>query len=73
MQPLRPVYTGDFWCDFSCDFLLLEDVKEWVNYKCSMLSNLITTSLSNLLFHILQKEKIATKIAAKTARVNGPL
>jgi hypothetical protein len=25
---LRPVYTGDFRCDFSCDFLLLEDVKE---------------------------------------------
>jgi hypothetical protein len=24
----RPVYTGDFCCDFSCDFLLLEDVKE---------------------------------------------
>ena len=22
---LRPVYTGDFCCDFSCDFLLLED------------------------------------------------
>jgi hypothetical protein len=31
------------------------------------------TSLSNLLLHILQKEKIATKIAAKIARVNGPL
>jgi hypothetical protein len=29
--------------------------------------------LSNLLLHILQKEKIATKIAAKIARVNGPL
>ena len=29
--------------------------------------------LSNLLLHILQKENIATKIAAKIARVNGPL
>jgi hypothetical protein len=29
--------------------------------------------LSNLLLDILQKEKIATKIAAKIARVNGPL
>jgi hypothetical protein len=27
-EALRPVYTGDFCCDFSCDFLLLEDVKE---------------------------------------------
>jgi hypothetical protein len=27
--PLRPVYTGDFCCDFSCDFLLLEDMKEY--------------------------------------------
>jgi hypothetical protein len=27
-SPLRPVYTGDFCCDFSCDFLLLEDVKK---------------------------------------------
>ena len=26
---LRPVYTGDFCCDFSCDFLLLEDMKEY--------------------------------------------
>jgi hypothetical protein len=60
------IYTGDFCCDFNCDFLLLEDVKEWVSYKCSRLWNLITTSLSNLLLHILQKEKIATKIAAKT-------
>jgi hypothetical protein len=34
--------------------------------------NFITTSLSNLLLHILQMEKIATKIAAKIARVNGP-
>jgi hypothetical protein len=25
---LRPVYTGDFCCGFSCDFLFLEDVKE---------------------------------------------
>ena len=66
----RPVYTGDFCCNFSCDFLLLEDVKKWMSYKCSRLWNLITTSLSNL--HILQKEKIATKIAAKIARVNGP-
>jgi hypothetical protein len=32
----------------------------------------ITTLLSNLLLHILQKEKIATKIVAKIARVNGP-
>jgi hypothetical protein len=63
------LYAGDF----SCDFFLLEDVKEWMSYKCSRLSNLITTSLSNLLLHILQKEKIATKIAAKIARVNGPL
>ena len=31
------------------------------------------TSLSNPLLHIFQKEKIATKIAAKIARVNGPL
>jgi hypothetical protein len=45
-------YTGDFCCDFSCDFLLLEDVKEWMSYKCSRLSNLITTSLSNLLLHV---------------------
>jgi hypothetical protein len=67
--PLRPVYTGDF----CCDFLLLMDVKEWMSYKCSRLRNFITTSLSNLLLHILQKEKIATKIAAKIAHVNGPL
>jgi hypothetical protein len=37
--------------------LLLEDVKEWISYKC----------LCNLLLHILQKEKIATKIAATNA------
>ena len=35
--------------------------------------NLITISLSNLLLHIIQKEKIAPKIAAKFAHVNGPL
>jgi hypothetical protein len=34
---LRPVYTGDFCCDFRCDFLLLGDVKEWTSYKCSRL------------------------------------
>ena len=44
-----------------------------MSYKCSRLWNLITTSLGNLLLQILQKEKIATKIAAKIARVNGPL
>ena len=70
---LRPVYTGDFCCDFRCDFLLLEDGKEWMSYKCSRLSNLIITTLSKPLLHIFQKEKIATKIAAKIARVNGPL
>jgi hypothetical protein len=48
------------------------DVKEWMSYRCSRLRNFTTTSLSNLLLHILQKEKIATKIAAKIARVNGP-
>jgi hypothetical protein len=39
----------------------------------SRLLNLITTSLSNLLLHIHQKEKIAPKIAAEIARVNEPL
>jgi hypothetical protein len=58
---------------FLGDFLLLMDVKEWMSYKRSRLWNFITTSLSNLLLHILQKEKIATKIAAKIACVlNGP-
>ena len=47
--------------------------KEWMSYKCSRLWNFITTSLSNLLLHILQKEKIATNIAAKIAHLNGPL
>jgi hypothetical protein len=54
--------------DFCCDFLLLEDVKEWMSYKCSTLWNLIATSLSNPLLRVLQKEKIATKIG----RVNRP-
>ena len=49
------------------------DVKEWISHKCSGVCNLITISLSNLLLHIIQKEKIAPKIAAKFARVNGPL
>jgi hypothetical protein len=44
-----------------------------MSYKCSRLWNFITTSLSNPLLHILQKKKIATKIAAKIARANGPL
>ena len=70
---LRLVYTGDFSCDSRRDFLLLMDVKEWISHKCSGVCNLITISLSNLLLHIIQKEKIAPKIAAKFARVNGPL
>ena len=65
---LKAHLHGRFCCDFSCDFLLLEDVKEQISYKCSRLWNLITTSLSNLLLHIPQKEKIATKIAAKLNR-----
>ena len=48
------------------------DVKEWISHKYSGVCNLITISLSNLLLHIIQKEKIAPKIAAKFARVNGP-
>ena len=28
---LRPVYMGDFCCDIRCDFLLLEDVKEYTD------------------------------------------
>ena len=27
---LRPVHTGDFRCDFMCDFLLLKDVKDCI-------------------------------------------
>ena len=68
--PWRPVYTGDFCCDFRRDFLLLNDVKELISYKCSKLWNVITTSISNLLLPIVQKEKIALKIAAKIAGVN---
>ena len=67
--PRRPVYTGDF----RRDFLLLNDVKELISYKCSKLWKLITTSISNLLLPIVQKEKIALKIAAKIAGVNEPL
>ena len=28
---VRPIYT----CNFSCDFLLLMDVNEWIYYECS--------------------------------------
>ena len=34
-RSFRPVYTCNFCCDFQCDFLLLTDVKEWINNKCS--------------------------------------
>ena len=68
---LRPVYT--VFCDFRFDFLLLMDVKEWISHKCSGVCNLITASLSKLLLHIIEKAKIAPKIAAKIACVNGPL
>ena len=30
IEGLRPVYTGDFCRDLKCDFLLLEDVKEYI-------------------------------------------
>ena len=42
-----------------------------ISYKCSRLRSLITTRLSNPLFQIIQKEKIATKIAVKISLVNG--
>ena len=45
-------------CDLKCDFLLLKDVKEWISYERLKLRNLITTSLSNPHFRILQTEKI---------------
>jgi hypothetical protein len=63
----RPVYTGNF----RCDFLLLNDVKELVSYKCSTLWNLITTLMSNLLFHIVQKDKIAAKIAGVSGYIDS--
>jgi hypothetical protein len=44
---------------------------EGVDYLMMLLWDFITWNIYELL-HILQKEKIATKIAAKIARVNGP-
>jgi hypothetical protein len=70
---LRPVYTCNFHCDFWCDFLLLTDVNEWTSYKCMVKKNLLSTFVINPLIYIRQKEKIALKIAAKVASVNGPL
>ena len=32
---VRADYTCNFCVDFRCDFLLLMDVKEWMNYQCS--------------------------------------
>jgi hypothetical protein len=64
--PLRPVYTGDFCCDFSCDFLLSEDVKKLMIYECSRLLNLITTSLSNYAFASSKRRKSQLKSQEKS-------
>jgi hypothetical protein len=46
---------------------------EGVDYLMMLLWDFITgTFITHPLLHILQKEKIATKIAVKIARVNGP-
>ena len=29
------VVSGNFCCDFRCNFLLLMDVNEWMSYECS--------------------------------------
>ena len=52
------IFCSDF---FRSDFLLLNDAKELISYKCTKLSNLIATLLSNLLLHIVQKNKIASE------------
>jgi hypothetical protein len=44
-----------------------------ISYKCFKLWNVKTTLISNLLLHVVHKEKIAPKIAAKIATVNVPL
>ena len=31
----RFVFPYNFCCGFTCDFLLLVDVNEWMNYECS--------------------------------------
>jgi hypothetical protein len=72
-EMLTPAYTEDFPFNFRCDFLLLNDVKELISYNCSKIRNLITTLLSNLLLHIVQKENIPPIIAAKIAGLEPSL
>jgi hypothetical protein len=50
----RDTFKAANFCDFQCDFLLLIDVKEWINNGCSDYMFLMT----GLLIHIYQKEKI---------------
>ena len=67
------VYTGDFCCDFGCNFLLLNDVKELDTQQSCYEIWYLETFVIDQLLHIVQKEKTALKIAARIAGVNGPL
>ena len=69
---LRPVYIGNFRSDFGCDFLILNDVKELFTWGYCYNISQTGTFITDLLIHIIEKEKIAPKIAVKIARVNGP-
>ena len=70
---VRPVYTGNFCRDVKCDFLLLKDVKEYISKEYCHRLTYILTFINDPLFYIHQKEKVAVDIAAKFARVNGPV
>ena len=60
----KDMVKGDFRGDFKRNFLLLKNIKRVTQLQMCY----ETTSLSNPLLHILQKEKIASLNCANTSK-----
>ena len=75
---LRPVYTGDFCCDFSVDFWcdFKRDFAAISNRPCKLLAIQIAAESPVVYTGDLKspwnRHEIAAKIAAKIASVNRP-
>ena len=68
-KALRPIYT----CNFPCDFLLLTDVKEWINNEYSEYMFLYLNICVWFIRSHPSKGENRTRNRAKVASVNQPL